>query len=290
MPILDAKARGLGTTLAAVGLAAGLIAMAGLTSAHAAAGAVEVSPDGITYGSSYPGTLFDSIGHLVPGDSEQETFYLRNAGTEAGFLRITLTDVVAADADFADALTVSASTVDQAGIAATVSQAQPCWVLHEGQKVMPGETVPVTTELALANLDGTAGQGATAGLSFEVTLSSAAAQLPPTSCGRPGITVPVTPAPRPSVPVTPGTPGTPALADSPATTPRVPDSSTDLPVLNIPELLGIDPNTWRLFEEYFVLLLIGAFTIGAAWFAFVAWRRRKNEAEPESDEQEAVVG
>lgn len=261
------------------------------SSAAAASGIIEVSPDGITYGSLYPGTLFGSIGHLVPGDSEQETFYLRNAGTEAGFLRITLTDVVAADADFADALTVSASTVDRAGIAATISQAQPCWVLLEGQKVMPGESVPVTTELALADLDGTAGQGATAGLSFEVTLSSAAAQLPPTSCGQPGTTVPVTPAPRPSVPaVTPGTPGTPGLADSPVATRPAPDGSTDLPVLNIPELLGIDPNTWRLFEEYFVLLLIGAFTIGAAWFAFAAWRRRKNEADPEPDEQEAVVG
>lgn len=250
--------------------------------AAAAPGGIQVSPDGVSYSNSYPGTLFDGIGPMVPGDSEQQSFFLRNSGTEAGFLRITLTDVVAADTDFADALTVSATTAGQAGSAATVSQANPCWVLTEGQRVNPGERVQVTTALALGNLDGASGQGATADLALNVVLSSVAAQLPPTSCGQAGTTVPVVTQPRPApLDVTPGE----AEASNPAPdAPPHTDEKVDLPVLNLPGLLGIDPNTWRLFEEYLVFVLIGAFIVGTAWFGFIAWRRRKNEADPEPEE------
>lgn len=254
--------------------------------AIAAPGDVQVSADGVSFSNSYPGTLYGGVGHLVPGDSEQETFYLRNAGTEAGFLRVTLTDVVTTDVDFADALTLSASTVASTGTPTAISAANPCRVLVEGQRVNPGERVEVTTTLGLGDLMGSSGQGATAGLSVNVVLSSASAQLPPTSCGQSGVVVPVTPRPASQSQSTSPTSSTPVPSDA-ATPPR--DSDTDLPVLNLPELLGIDPNTWRLFEEYFVFLLIGAFIVGTAWFGFVAWRRRKNESdlEPDTEAQSA---
>src|SRR5690554_7140761 len=83
--------------------------------ANAAPGGVEVSPDGVHYSSNYSGALFTDIDHLVPGDSDTAIFYLRNSATEPGFLRITLRDVVTSNADFANALSMQASTFGHQG-------------------------------------------------------------------------------------------------------------------------------------------------------------------------------
>src|SRR5690554_3722359 len=100
--------------------AAGLVPAAALTAAlvlapvqaAASPGGVEVSLDGVTYSSSIPGALFTNLAHLVPGDTDQATFYLRNSSIEPGYLRITLRDVVSDNSDFANALTLGASTAD----------------------------------------------------------------------------------------------------------------------------------------------------------------------------------
>lgn len=259
-----------------------LAALAGVAQSAAAADEVLVSPDGIAFSNSYPGTLFDSIGHFVPGDADQETFYVRNGGSEPGHLRITLADTAATNSDFADALTVSASTVHQPGQAASILSANPCWVLLEGVTLGVGETVAVTTTVALGSLTGQAGQGAHAEFSLGVALSSASVSLPPTHCGLTGSTVPVVP--QASTPR--GGPGQGSASAPSVTETEVPRSTDqgDLPVLNLPGLLGIDPNTWQLFEEYFVFVLIGGFIAGTVWFAVVAWRRRNNEGDPEPEE------
>lgn len=275
-----------GAFIAIAGVGALLLSSAVVLAPQAAHAADEVlvSPDGTNFSNTYPGALFDGIAHFVPGDSDQETFYVRNGGSEPGHLRITLKDVVAADADFADALTVSASTVSQAGPAATILSANPCWVLLEGVTLGVGQTVGVTTTVALGDLHGLAGQGASAGFALGVALSSSSAPLPPTHCGITDNTVP-------------GTPGTatPGLGNaSQSTGQAVPADANpeppatlnpgDLPVLNLPELLGIDPNTWQLFEEYFVFVLIGGFLAGTVWFALVAWRRRNSDDDQLIDE------
>jgi hypothetical protein len=247
-----------------------------------AADEVLVSADGVTFSSTYPGTLFDSIAQFVPGDSDQETFYVRNGGSEPGHLRITLADTIAADSDFADALTVSASTVHRPGQNASILSANPCWVLLEGVTLGVGETIGVTTTVALGNLNGQAGQGATAEFSLGVALSSASVSLPPTHCGLTGSTVPVVPqTTTPRVGLDQGSGSVPPVTetDAPSGT-----GQGDLPVLNLPGLLGIDPNTWQLFEEYFVFVLIGGFIAGTVWFAVVAWRRRNNEGDAEPEE------
>jgi hypothetical protein len=270
------------TTVALTALLAAAMTIGVAAPAHAA-DEVLVSPDGVSFSNSYPGSLFGSIAMLVPGDSDQETFYVRNGGSEPGHLRITLKDVVAADADFADALTVSASTVDQAGPAATTLSADPCWVLLQGVTLGVGQTVAVTTELKLGDLHGLAGQGATASFAIGVALSSAADALPPTHCGYSDTTVPGTPAastPQPGA----SADGAEVVTEVPPIDPPESSVQPDLPVLNIPDLLGIDPNTWRLFEEYFVLLLIGGFIAGTVWFALVARRRRKNDDDTMTEE------
>lgn len=247
-------------------------------SATAAPGGVELSLDGVSYTSSAPGALFTTISELVPGDSDQATFYLRNSASEPGYLRITLRDVVSSNTDFAGALTLGASTAGHPGTPVSLLEANPCWVLLEGQIVAPGEVVTVTTSLALGQLNGRAGQGATATAALGVALSGTAAQLPRTDCGQSGTVLPVVPQPTAPAGAPPSTgqrnaSGTaPGSVETPGGTP-----DTELPVLNLPQLFGIDPNTWHLFEEYLILVPIGASIVGGTVFGIVAWRRRNSD-------------
>jgi hypothetical protein len=270
------------TALAAFTAGAALATSLFVATPAYAADEVQLSPDGTSFSSTYPGTLFGNIARYVPGDTDQETFFVRNGGPTPGHLRVTLTDTMSSDTDFADAFTVSASTVNQPGSTASLLSASPCWVLLEGVVLGVGETVAVTTDVALGDLHGLAGQGASAEFSIGVALYGSAVSLPPTHCGAVNVTVPGT-----TQPPRPGAPGQQGSAPLlPGADPEIPTGGggpSDLPVLNLPELLGIDPNTWQLFEEYFVLVLIGAFIVGTAWFGFVAWHRRKNETEPDTE-------
>lgn len=244
---------------------------------YAAGGDLTVSTDGVTFVESSSGPVFTGIDKLVPGDSDTSTLYVRNTGEDAGYLRIVIGDVSFTDLDYANALTVSASINGAAGPAIPFSLADPCWVLLEGTVLNPGQTVSIDAELALANLDGTRGQGAVATASLIASLSDATVgSIAPTECGRTNVSVPITPSPnRPQngAIVNSGDPSSDGSAG------LVADESTDLPVLNIPELLGIDPNTWRLFEELFVFVLFGAMLVGGFWFWLVHRRRGRASAQ-----------
>ena len=185
----------LGVMLGGVGLFA-----AGPASA---AGIVDVSSDGVTYGATFPGALFEDIGIHVPGDSQATSFYVRNSGTQTGFLRVALANVSVSDAVLGTALTVVASTAGYPGTPAALNQAQPCRVLTEGELVPAGGVVMVDTALMLGNLNGQQGQGGTATVSLRVSLSDAAiGSLPPTSCGALATTILVV---GPGQPVVTGT-------------------------------------------------------------------------------------
>ncbi|TQL47643.1 hypothetical protein FB562_0709 [Homoserinimonas aerilata] len=271
--------------LCGVAIIGAALVLAPVTSANASPGGVEVSGDGTSYGSSYPGALFDDIDTMVPGDAQAATFYVRNSSIEPGFLRITMRDVVASDADLADALSVALFTSEEQGRPASLSEATPCRVLIQGQRVEPGEVVPVQSSLVLGQLDGQKGQAATASLAIQVSLSGVPMMsLPLTQCSS-GTTIPVTPGTPPTTPT--GTPAAilaPGAGFSDALGPQVPTidgSDIELPVLNLPGLLGIDPNTWHLFEEYLILIPIGASVLGALVFAAIGRRRRRTETPTE---------
>jgi hypothetical protein len=247
----------------------------------AANGTIDVSSDGIGYRPALPGALFGPHVELVPGDSESARFYLRNSGDEAGHLRITMREVASTDSDFAGALTVSASTSAIAGDPISIAAASPCWVLLEQAELAPGEVLPITTTVALGNLDGVAGQGATAHFALRVTLGDAAlASLPPTDCGGQGTDVVVLPDARRTMigtalvihPV-----ADTAVAGLPI--PQAPTTATGvvegLPTLSLLATAEVDPNTWHLGEELLVLVLCAALLLGSGWFLAVAWRRRR---------------
>lgn len=242
----------------------------------AAAGIIDVSNDGVTYGSTYPGTLFDPSFVMIPGASQAKVFYVRNSGNETGTLRVTMENVSSNDVDFADALTVSVSTPGHPGIPASISKASPCWALAQGLSVAPGQSIAVTTKALLGDLNGTAGQGATAGLTIRVTLSALGTPTPaPTACssGASADVVAFTPAGGNlrtlALPTAPG-----GVATSTAVQP--PKANTQLPTLAVPGSdPTVDPNTWRLYQELLVILMVTALILGSGWYGVLAWLRRR---------------
>ncbi|MGJ8720477.1 MAG: hypothetical protein ACSHW9_01410 [Salinibacterium amurskyense] len=273
-----------------IATAALLSLILGATPASAATGVgvVELSDDGVSFARSYPGAVFDSIALLSPGDSQTETIYVRNTGTAAGYLRITMRDVSFSDTDYADALTVTTSTPSNAGAAQAISGAAPCLVTTEGVLVAAGQTVPVTANLALGNLTGVQGQGATASISLRFTLSDTTpGSLPATHCGNSGSTVPLVPTvPGSSETATDttatGAGNTSALpVPTPSPSPAMADDSTDTAnglTPTFPTGFALDPNSWRLYQEYLVLILFLAALVGAG-ISWIAGRRTRKEAD-----------
>ncbi|MBX3094474.1 MAG: hypothetical protein KF680_08065 [Cryobacterium sp.] len=222
-----------------------MLAVPGATPAFAA-GEIAVSSDGTTWGSDLSAPLFDSVA-LVPRSSASAEFSVRNTGDEPGLLRIVLQDVTSTNPVFADALSIALAVDGVAGPAAAVSTATPCRVLFEGA-LGEGESVPVVTTLALADLSGTQAQGATAQFRLGIELSGTGlGQVPPTDCGSPDTMIELTP--------------------------------FDNRIATIVGL-GVIPNTWQLYEEYLLVILLTALALGAGmhWVA-AGWLRRRDERE-----------
>ncbi|MBH0129958.1 hypothetical protein [Salinibacterium sp. NK8237] len=278
-----------------IAAAAALCALIGTTPASAATGVgvVELSDDGVSFARTYPGAIFDSIALLSPGDSQSETIYVRNTGTATGYLRITMQDVTYSDSTYANALTVTTSTPSLTGSRQAISGASPCLVTHEGLTVSPGQTVPVTATLNLGDLSGSQGQGATASVSLRFTLSDTTpGTLPATQCENSGSTVPLTP----TTPDSTDTNGTtnvvtrnsstgtaaglagatpaPLATPTPSPSPSVVDTGSGL-APTFPTGFTLDPNSWRLYQEYLVLILFLAALIGAGISWLVGRRTRK---------------
>jgi len=282
-----------------IALATALGLSLGAVPANAAAGVgvVEVSNDGVSFSDSYPGVMFDDITLLVPGDSQNNTVYIRNSGDAAGYLRIILRDADYSDQKFADALTVTTRTAGTTGRAVAISSVNPCQVTHEGTLIEPGEVVTVLATLALGNLNGTDGQGATASFALGVTLYDATSgTLPATSCGTAGsggtdagggTIIPGTP-PTAGGTVTTGSLSTtgssfvsvpnPGSHPFPATA-EIVDEATGSGILRtLASTFHLDPNTWRLYQEYLVLILVLAAMTGAG-ISWIVGRRARRDPE-----------
>lgn len=227
-----------------------LLTTCGATPAFAA-GELEVSPDGTSWGSQLVKPLFSDVA-LVPRGSVREQFMVRNASGDDALLRVVLQDVDYSSPVIGDALLIGVGLGGTEREPAALSSAAPCRVLFEG-RLPAGQARSVTAELTLGDLPGTEGQGETARFGIGIQLSHAVlGDLPPTACGEPTTVVEVTP--------------------------------FDSRVATI-ALIGVAPNTWRHFEELLVLVLIvAAFAGVAAQWLVAAWNRRRHERNREEQQ------
>ena len=135
---------------------------------------VAVSGDGHMYSREYS-RLFD--GHiLVPDERASGTFVVRNNGETSGYLRIVLTAVEIPNQDALDALTISVATAAHPGILLPVADARPCLTLLAGPTIAPGQSLGVTTVLAMVDLTGTRGQRVPIDFRLQIVLSDSADQ------------------------------------------------------------------------------------------------------------------
>lgn len=253
------------------------LALGPTLTATAAPGGLEVSRDGVSYSSSLSGSFLADIATMVPGDAQQGSIYVRNSSSKPGFLRIVLSNVSYSDLDLANAISVLATVGGVSGQRIPISLADPCWVLSEGQVVPSNGVSRIDLGAALGNLDGLRGQGGTANASLGISLSDLTpGSLSPSNCGVPDV----------AIPVTPGAVGrgmVSTTSDPPASeSGGLVANDPDLPVLGLEDALGIDPNTWHLWEEYWVLVPMGAFVVGTMMFGVVFWRRRRDDEQTES--------
>jgi hypothetical protein len=283
------------TRLAGALLALAASSIASLISADSAradsAPTMEFSADGTHWTAVYSTQLFAGV-VVVPGGSATRTFWVRNDAPEQGVLRVTLANVTTDDTRLADALSLRSSTPDRPGSAVAVSAAQPCYTLSQGQLVDARDAVRIDTEMALADLDGSAGQTGWVSFVLRITFSSTDQAAPaPDTCPADAATVGGVPVPPTAAadsgdaaaPVAstvfhrgasgwvPGLAGTGSASAVAPTQPVAPVRPSE------PFVRDLAANTYRFYQEYDVALWLAMLALGAILLVVV--RRRRHRAE-----------
>jgi len=157
---------------------------------------LELSTDGSTWSSSIPGTLFDALPMLVPGDSVSRTLYVRNAGSTAGLLRLDAVDVRISNADFARSLRVDAA-VDAASLASVdLGGTAACITVLPMGRIAAGAVAVVEITLGFDENAPMPTQDSTADFSLLLSVSEdLGQQAPAAGCPVDGIELPTLPFP-----------------------------------------------------------------------------------------------
>jgi len=269
--------------IGAVLAAAGVAVFGSLLSGHSAAAvtgdSIEVSPDGVNYGRTYPGSLFGELS-LVPGSTETATLWVRNPTASRAWLRVTLESVVTTGPEFENALALQLTT-PQGALTTPLALSASCAVLAGAVPMEPGESVPLNVAISLGTLDGLGGQGGRAQFTVGLTLS----EVPylAANCTIPAINVPGTSG------VSEGGPRTGAAAGPTTTDPLAGGAGrgVDRSIRGVPT----DFNTLALDLVTKILFIGSALGIGAAWFMSVSARRgRAPRAAVAATSQKSAAG
>jgi len=234
-----------------------------------AAGEVQLSSDGSTWSSSLGSPLFATAPDLVPMQTASATFWVRNSASDAAYLRLTVDNLSWSGVQYASALSVAASVPGTAGTPLTLGSSSECMVLLDGILLAAGQSVKVTTTLALGDLVGTAGQTGAAAMDIAVGLDQAVT-APTAGCNPAAVPAStVTVVPPASVP----TRSTGAVATASPLAEYL--DMVSLPAF-IPgsAILDLLPNTLVSFDSSLVGWATAGVPLGAALFFLVGVIRR----------------
>ena len=265
--------------IAAVVLAAGLVL--GSASGASAAGIVEVSSDGSAWSSSLGGGLFSTAPELVPMSTASATFWVRNSAPDPGYLRLTVDNLNWTGAQYSSALSMAASVPGTTGSPLALGSASGCMVLLDGVLLAAGQSVKVTTTLALGDLQGQSGQSGLAAMNIGVGLEQATGGPPAPGCN-PGTST-STPATVVVVPQTrSAAPSAAAEQPSPATEVTVDE---DPPLVPGDSLFALLANTLVRFDGSVLGWASLGVLLGAALFFLVPLIRRRAGVDREEPQQ-----
>ncbi|MET0161218.1 MAG: hypothetical protein ABW204_01060 [Microbacteriaceae bacterium] len=177
---------------------------------------LELSTDGRTWSSSIPGTLFDALPVIVPGDSVSRTLYVRNAGATAGLLRLDAVDVRISNADFAESLRVGA-TIEAASLGSTdLGGSSDCITVLPSGRIAAGAVATVEITLGFDENAPMPTQDSTADFSLLLSVSEDIGQTAPSAgCPDEGIELPTLPFPEGEGGAGTGDPGAGGSASAP---------------------------------------------------------------------------
>ena len=178
-------------SIAALTLLAPLLAVTAAAPAHAATD-IEVSLDGIHFGTTLPAGLFEGIGLMVPMDSETATFWVRNTSASDAALRVSLQDLVISSPALASSVELTSwDSGTAAANSATLNSLAACDVIVPEQIVPTGATIQVDLTLTMMNVTGLTAQDMLGALNFLAAMRDASAGPFPTSaCDDDGVLIP----------------------------------------------------------------------------------------------------
>lgn len=287
-----------GAKAVALGLL-GALAVALLPAAPASAassGDVLLSVDGASWSTSLDADVFQTAGALVPGDVVRGTFYVKNGRDSPAYLRLGLSALTVTSWDLAQALNLTTiGTTSDGASGSAASFAGPDVVctdlLHRADPIQPGGVVLVTADLRFrSTTSATEAQGEIARIGFIAELSDIDLSTTGTRLCTGALTIgPVAPTGRgatgpggsgdgsaggsgdssSTVPSgggsTPGDTGgaqpEPDRAETVGGTPATGSASGVISAGDPMDPAGIG-NTVRWWEEYAILVLIGAAMVG----------------------------
>lgn len=222
--MLTVRARKLAALLG-IGTMAAAVALGGLAApAQAVTGGVELSLNGVNWGSSLNGSVFPAGQSLAPGSRISGTFFVRNGTNEAAWLRVGVSNLTVTSMDFALAMNLSTVGTTSDGASGSSSKVGADDIvcsdfLNRDTPLAPGAIVRVDTSLWFRpDVTGTTAQNEAAQVAFiaelsEVDLNALGSPL----CTNTLVIGPVTPVPPgPTPPVDPTDPGGSGTGTGPA--------------------------------------------------------------------------
>jgi hypothetical protein len=156
-----------------------------------AATELEISTDGVHWGSTLPAGLFAGIGIMVPMDSETATFYVRNPTADPASLRVSVQDLVVTSSVLASSMTLT-SWDDGSGITRTekLDAITLCDIVVPEQTIAAGAVVRVDLTITMLDVVGQTAQDQIGALTFLAAMRDlSAGPFPTSACDDDGVII-----------------------------------------------------------------------------------------------------
>lgn len=173
-----------------VGMAVALVAVAATVGSAPAPASAEgetkilISSDGVHFGSSLDAGLFDGFGLMVPGDTDQARFWVKNPLSVQTEMRVSVRDFVSPAPAFAQAVTLTTwDSIGDSSDTTSMTDLFDCRVVVPSRTLGPGEIVQVDLNLTMLDVTGQIAQNEAGELSFKVGMRDGeAGPFPASAC------------------------------------------------------------------------------------------------------------